>query len=260
MGRRLAAVQNRLVILNARVIAIVALAFAPSTALAANPLVRLVKDINTGTANANPAGDSPYRARITIDGLLYFVATDAAHGTELWKTDGTPAGTVLLKDINPGTGSSSPNSLTNFNGTLYFTANDGTTGQELWKSDGSADGTVLVEGIRAGLNSAFRSFGNSLAVVGSSLFLTANDGAIGYELWKSDGSAAGTILVKDVNPAAASGDPFFMTNVDGTLFFVATEGTTGSELWRSDGTAAEHFSSRISIPAPCRRCLRTSSR
>jgi ELWxxDGT repeat protein len=30
------------------------------------------------------------------------------------------------------------------------------------------------------------------------LFFTANDGVNGYELWKSDGTSSGTVLVKDV--------------------------------------------------------------
>ena len=60
------------------------------------------------------------------------------HGSELWKTDGTAAGTVLVKDIRSGASGSYPHNLTNVNGTLFFTANDGTNGYELWKSDGTA--------------------------------------------------------------------------------------------------------------------------
>src|SRR4051812_12663058 len=56
----------------------------------------------------------------------------------------------LLKDINPGSGNSTPTILTNVNGTMYFSASDGATGQELWKSDGTAAGTVLVKDISAG--------------------------------------------------------------------------------------------------------------
>ncbi|MDT9313919.1 ELWxxDGT repeat protein, partial [Limnospira sp. Paracas R14] len=62
----------------------------------------------------------------------------------------TQAGTVLLKDINPGTGNSSPSNFTVVNDTLYFTANDGTNGTELWKSDGTQAGTVLLKDINPG--------------------------------------------------------------------------------------------------------------
>ena len=74
---------------------------------------------------------------------------------ELWKSDGTTAGTVLVKDINPGLtagypnvpASSEPYGLTALDGQLLFTANDGIHGDELWKSDGTAAGTVLVKDI-----------------------------------------------------------------------------------------------------------------
>ena len=78
-----------------------------------------------------------------MGGALYFTASEATNGTELWKSDGTEAGTVPVKDICPGTGNSSPYYLANVNGTLYFRANEG-KGQELWKSDGREAGTTLV--------------------------------------------------------------------------------------------------------------------
>jgi ELWxxDGT repeat protein len=48
------------------------------------------------------------------NGTLYFIADDGVSGEELWKTDGTDAGTVLVKDINPGAGGSGPDRLTSF--------------------------------------------------------------------------------------------------------------------------------------------------
>src|SRR5207248_6883299 len=100
-----------------------------------------------------------------VNGTLFFSAYDGTDGQELWKSDGTVAGTVLVKDIYPGayypTGyysspygphSSSPSNLTNVNGTLFFTANDGTHGSELWKSDGTTTGTALVKDINPGGN------------------------------------------------------------------------------------------------------------
>ena len=74
--------------------------------------------------------------------------------------------------------------------------------------------------------------------MGGTLCFTADDGTNGRELWKSDGMAATTLLVKDIRPGAAGSDPFGMTNVNGTLYFAADDGTTGRELWRSDGTTA----------------------
>ncbi|MFP2913773.1 hypothetical protein ACLESD_54090, partial [Pyxidicoccus sp. 3LFB2] len=66
---------------------------------------------------------------------------------ELWKSDGTEAGTVRVKDIVPGPSSSSPQGLVVMNGALYFNAWDATTGSELWRSDGTEAGTVRVKDI-----------------------------------------------------------------------------------------------------------------
>src|SRR5437660_1690432 len=85
---------------------------------------------------------------------IFFTADDLTHGIELWITDGTAAGTVLVKDINPGPGGSFPSNLTNVNGTLFFTAFDPINGTELWLSDGTAAGTVLVKDISLGISSS----------------------------------------------------------------------------------------------------------
>src|SRR5207244_11470891 len=91
----------------------------------------MVLDINL-TGPSNPAG------LVAIGGTTYFSAGDGIHGQELWKSDGTATGTMLVNDINPGSAGSNPGYLTNVNGTLFFTANDGADGEELWKSDGTA--------------------------------------------------------------------------------------------------------------------------
>jgi ELWxxDGT repeat protein len=77
----------------------------------------------------------------------------------------------------------------------------------------------------------------NLTRVGDELFFTADDGTHGDELWKSDGSAAGTRLVKDLEPGPLSSfAQGYLTAVGGTLFFVAGDRAHGQELWSSDGT------------------------
>jgi ELWxxDGT repeat protein len=81
---------------------------------------------------------------------LFFKINDLTHGDELWKSNGTEAGTVLVRDIHPGGPDGDPASLRGVGGRLFFSAGDGTHGRELWKSDGTRAGTVLVKDINAG--------------------------------------------------------------------------------------------------------------
>ena len=95
------------------------------------------------------------------DGTLFFAAFDPKHGEELWKSDGTEAGTVLVKDINPGPASSSPGGFANIGGTVFFSALDPLVGDELWKTDGTPEGTVLGADISPGPGSSCSSAGSS---------------------------------------------------------------------------------------------------
>src|SRR5712692_5540242 len=109
---------------------------------------QLVKNINP-----DPAGDSNPYGLTDVAGTLYFQANDGTHGYELWRSDGTKAGTTLVKDINPA-GDSNPYGLTDVAGTLYFEADDGTHGFELWRSDGTRAGTTQVKDINPGGSSS----------------------------------------------------------------------------------------------------------
>ncbi len=190
----------------------------------------LVQDLFVGVGGASP------QQLTNVNGTLYFTATTAETGLELWKTNGSAASTTLVKDIRP-IGSANPTELTNVNGTLYFSAANEAENYELWKSDGTAAGTVLVKEIFGGPGGSTPLF---LTNVNGTLYFYASDGISGQELWKSDGTAAGTTLVKDIRPGIRDSQIFppYMTNVNGTLYFVATDGLTADELWKSDGTAA----------------------
>ena len=195
-----------------------------------------VKDINPGPGSSNPG------RIIDVGGVAYFTATDGFTGVELWKSDGTEAGTVLVKDIAPGPAGANIQSLTNVAGTLFFTANDGATGVELWKSDGTAAGTVLVKDIRPGLQGAtpLGSSPESLTDVDGTLFFAATTDTSGRELWMSDGTDAGTVLVANIQPdpfGPNGSSPSDLCNSGGTLFFTAGD-SSGRELWKSQGTAA----------------------
>ena len=192
----------------------------------------LVKDINpgiTGITTSTPP------TLVLMNGYLYFPATTAANGQELWKTDGTETGTVIVKDIVAGTTGSGPTNLLAINGTLYFTAQVSASGRELWKTDGTDAGTVLVKDINAGTVS---SSPLNLVNVNNSLFFTATTAANGIELWKSDGSDAGTLLVKDINAGTTNTTFQNITAFGGLLLFSAIDAVNGQEIWKSDGTDA----------------------
>jgi ELWxxDGT repeat protein len=196
-----------------------------------------VKDLTPG---GTPYGYSSNPSQLTsVGNQLYFAATTDAGGNELWKSDGTNAGTVSL-DVNPLTYASDPRKPIVFNGSLYFAANDRVHGWEIWKSDGTSAGTSLVKDLYPGSYSGLYGYGADpqFTVANNQLYFFGSDGnsATGdNQLWKTDGTVAGTVKVKDL---PSFSNPTNLTNVNGTLFFSAYDDVAGTELWKSDGTSA----------------------
>ena len=165
----------------------------------------------------------------------FFQGFNTADGSELWVTDGTAAGTMLVDDIRPGTSSSNPSMLAALGSDVVFAANDGTHGSELWISDGTTAGTKLLDDINAGSGSS-NPFG--LTAIGSKVVFRATDGAThGSEIWATDGTTAGTVLLKDIATGVAGSYPSNFTPFGSELLFGA-KGNDGFGLWETDGTAA----------------------
>ncbi len=98
----------------------------------------MVADVWQGIPSSNP------RSLTNVSGSLFFIASDPARGDELWRSDGSSAGTSLVKEIMPThIGPFTSSQLVNVSGTLFFAANDGSSGDELWKSDGTSAGTIM---------------------------------------------------------------------------------------------------------------------
>lgn len=151
-------------------------------------------------------------------------------GSELWITDGTDAGTTLVKDIWPGVGNGQPRDFTRVGNLVLFVANDGSTGQELWSTDGTDAGTVRLTDIYPG---AEGSLPYGLIACSGRLFFGANDGSTpGF--YTSDGTTAGTVRLATVTLGIY--DPIGCLN--GVVYFHGASAATGGELWRSDGTVA----------------------
>lgn len=192
-----------------------------------------------------PGGTNLVQGFVKCGAYWYFVATSAL-GEELWRTDATTAGTLMVKDIFPGPGSSQPKNLicclpSSGPALLFFQADRGTEGVELWVSDGTEAGTTLVADIWPGVGS---SSPQSFECLNGKVYFSAIDGDMapshGRELWCSDGTAAGTMLVLDIEPGPASGAPRYLKrNIAGTqVYFNAFQTATGREPWVTGGTAA----------------------
>jgi ELWxxDGT repeat protein len=186
-------------------------------------------------------------------GKIYFAGTSfTTTGTELWVTNGTTTGTTLVKDIYKGQSGSYPNLFDAIiiGSKFYFSATDSLHGTELWGTDGTATGTLLVKDINPGKLSSTPfilknfNFTKGLSAADTSLFngkifMVAQTAANGAELWITNGTATGTLLVKDIKPGKKGGldslNSYFYTST--ALYFNANDSIKGIEPWKSNGTS-----------------------
>lgn len=175
----------------------------------------------------------PNKAAIYHSSLIAFKDTVVfVRGANLYRSDGTAAGTIFLGRINPVL-----NSVECYAGAdiLYFVT--GRWGERrLWKSDGTPEGTAFVTDVTWGIEGT---------VLGNTLVFSKGDPAVGRELWTSDGTPSGTRLLKDIAADAYYADgspvgsgPENFTVAGGFVYFTAIQSRTGRNLWRTDGTEA----------------------
>lgn len=177
-----------------------------------------VKDIKTGSTG------SLVRYIANANGTLYFIAADASE-FGLWKSDGTDAGTTKLSDLGTD---ANPEHVTFHQGNILFynfTSSDPTM-DEVWISDGTVEGTEKLTdmGTSGPIN-------DPMVAAGTNLYFRAADDAAGIELYKTDGTAGGTGLVKDLDEGAGDSFPENFVEFMGEIYFVAE-----TDLWKSDGT------------------------
>ena len=241
-----------------------------AAAASASLPAKLLKDIYTANASSNPDGIYDFGNQ------FFFRASDPAHGTELWVSNGTLAGTKMVTDLTPGPGSSYPDNFTTFQGKLFFSLP-----RSLYSSDGSAEQTsklftldydngypnindMLPVGdwlYMALSNQKLKRYNGltqeletvsplnvrvngGLVLMDGGLYLKASDATSGFELWRYDTVTGQTTLVKDMCSSTCitkyysepGSHPQSMTVVGDTLYFIATDDTHGAELWASDGS------------------------
>jgi len=206
--------------------------------------------VSDGTGPGTDIGPGLSPSNLTdAGGTLFFISHQSfLYGATLWKSDGTAAGTVQVKELTvipstPGT----PSLAVLPGGIVLFVAGDETHGEELWRSDGTEAGTVLVKDIRPGPANITI---DDLTAAGGRVFFVTDDGVHGQELWTSDGNEAGTHLVRDIVPGAGSSLPYNLTTIGSVLVFSAYDEAHGVEAWRSDGTEAGTWRLADIAPGP----------
>lgn len=187
---------------------------------------------------------APYPGLITrsnpltgsLHGLSLLTLEDPFHGGEPWITDGTPAGTRLLRDIWPGPMHSYTNVFLRLGDVSVFPASDGVAGRELWRTDGTAAGTYMLADIAPGPQT-YETPGDAHAAASLDgvLYFGANDTFTGTEVWRTDGTREGTYLFADLEPgyAGSNADHFIATS---THVFFSRQNP--GETWVTDGTPA----------------------
>lgn len=240
-----------------------------------NSGTQMVTDIYPGVdSNGIPESGDP-EDMIALGNKVIFVGEDAEHGSELWVSDGTEAGTFMLNDLEPGTGNGifSLDDTTVVNEILYFQEN-----QELWSTDGTVEGTSKITDLPEDADGDLMSFNDELVLKGSTSLwffnpenstlrelplygltnfdeLTIYNGLLyfsadasptftgketGNELFVTDGTENGTILVLDLYPGLRntrgnSSRPEELTVAGDLLYFSAETEDYGRELWYTSG-------------------------
>ncbi|TBN01314.1 T9SS type A sorting domain-containing protein [Hyunsoonleella flava] len=200
----------------------------------------IVKDINIGFPDAMP---TYAKNRIAYGGKLIFAADNGVNGIELWESDGTTLGTILISDMRSGASDSNPNGFHEFNSQIYFSAAGVQNKYNLFSTDGIAISSYPQ--IRSGTGSAsprlFTTFGSLLVFSARPSAFNQSTPFYGEEIMGFNGSpwtgGGDQIMIKDINPQGNSSSPDFYTEYNNLLYFAATDdGTNGRELWVTNGT------------------------
>lgn len=197
-----------------------------------------------GTTFVKKIGETPLNYprnsnALTINGANIFFTQDSPSTIGVWRTGGTNTTTLKIRSFN----SISP--ITSYQNNLYFAADDGSIGGELWKLNSSFTFS-LVKDINAGSASSLNtslSYNDNINILHSVisdnvLYFTASNTTTGLDVWKTNGTAAGTTIVKDFPTPS-----YLLNELNGTVY-IATNYVESlewdfnvSELWKSNGTA-----------------------
>lgn len=199
---------------------------------------QLVKDINPGAGDGiawQESSIAPPTLRMVSNGIfVFFKANDGVHGEQLWRSDGTDRGTIMLTEPPSDGQSELYEPVVDGLGRVFFRHGDPTHGNELWVSDGTTSGTHMCFDLCPGAQSGVQSH---LATLGDRVVFTGSTPAASG-IWISDGATSGTHLLKD---HLAGADALTTVNLicvhEGMIYYTGYRGTN-MELWQSDGTTS----------------------
>ncbi|GAB3517576.1 3-coathanger stack domain-containing protein [Emticicia fontis] len=227
--------------------------------------------VNINTLNPDFSTGSLNNQVAVVGDTYYFVAFDATNGFELWKSNGTSQGTMMLKNINKTITSSNPAQFVSLGNDVYFTADDIKHGREIWKTDGTAANTNLLMDINAGNNpnvnysaiiSAMVPY-NDIILANASydlikfsqtmpptfihshnaiggvfmsfnnkiFYKSGNSNGQGFSLFETDGNTINKVKALSVNSPGA--EPTAFAIYGGQLYFTLFNNT---QIWKTDGT------------------------
>lgn len=186
----------------------------------------------------------PGHFNVVGDKLLFAAHYPGSNGTHqgLFATDGTPAGTTRISDVDMGLFT---RRMVAVNGHHVFPGRlPGTNTYSLWRTDGTSAGTLQVAAVQPADDRFDGDIGGTgTALLGNRLVFQGRDAAGGYEPWVTDGTSAGTARLADLNPGTSSS---FSTNVNlgwiarlgSRAYFTADVGSFDYRLYETDGTSA----------------------
>lgn len=207
----------------------------------------LFADLNPGVANGIPVsvqGFVPINVAVTPSYFVLPMKTPT-NGIEPFISDGTVAGSKLLKDIRAGSESSLGGDYGNkydfqsLGSKVVFLAKDDTYGTEFWTTDGTENGTAILASLNRVPGPTEMSH---LQVLNGKIYFSAANGHTGQEPWVSDGTGSGTHLLRDINSSPITSYPSQFASYNGNTYFLAVSDSTLNDdktsLWKTDGTTA----------------------
>jgi ELWxxDGT repeat protein len=172
---------------------------------------------------------APEIGALILDGYVYFVADDGSTGREIWRSDGTAAGTTQVADLITGQDMGSIAMFAVLNGRIVFLL--GINGpSRLWASDGTAAGTNI-------LHNDAEPIGRDGAIFQGGLYFAGRDNSGRTELWRTDGTPAGTEKAIDLS-AQGSTAVALLAATQSTLLFNNCVPGAGCVMYGTDGTVA----------------------